>query len=190
MSKELQIGTMKVDAASVDRLRKSIRFLPEKVASRRIMVGMKRAMKPTKAMAASMAPKRSNTLAKAFHVVNGRRAIDGSPYVVFRVNPKKKVTYKNDEGASVEVKPKDYFHLVALGQGPKTRTTKGKGFTFHAYDGDGRIMKVRKIQHPGTEGQDIIGDAWKSTSAVVRATMLAEIQKAVNEQRKKMGFTT
>ena len=189
MSKELQVGSMKVDKAALEALRKAIRFMPEKVASRRIMVGMKRAMKPTKRAAASMAPDRSGALSKAFHVVNGRRAIDGSPYVVFRVNPKKRVSYTTEQGTSVEAKPKDYFHHVTLGVGPSTRESKRGRFTFFAYDDDGRPMAVRKIKHPGSEGRDIIGDAWKMTAAAVKANMLNEIRKSVDQYKQKHGLT-
>ena len=188
MSKELQVGNMKVDKAALEALRKAIRFMPEKVASRRIMVGMKRAMKPTKRAAANMAPDRSGALAKAFHVVNGRRAIDGSPYVVFRVNPKKRLSYTNEQGTNVEAMPKEYFHHVTPGVKPGTRETKRSGFTFFAYDDDGRPMRVKKIRHPGSEGRDIIGDSWKMTSAQVKANMLNEIRKSVDQYKQKHGL--
>lgn len=185
---ELRIGEMKVDPTALKALRKAIRFMPEKVASRRIMVGMKRAMKPTKQAASNMAPDRSGALAKAFHVVNGRRAIDGSPYVVFRVNPKKSVSYTNEQGTSVAATPKTYFHHVAYGVGPSTRTTKRRGFSFFAYDDDYRPMLVKKIKHPGVDGQDIIGDAWKQTAARVKSTMLSEIARSVDQYKQKHGI--
>lgn len=188
MSRQLKVGEMKVDAKALKALSNSIKFMPEKVASRRLMVGMKRAMKPTLNAAKLASPMRSGALRKSYHVVNGRRAVDGSPYVVMRINPKASSGFTNEQGASLTAKPKSYFHIIADGMGPKSQKTNGKGFTFFAYDEDYRPLKVRKRKHPGIDGEDYIGDAWQRTQTNVKNTMLGTIQKSVDQYKQKHGL--
>lgn len=179
---------IRVDKSALNELRKAVRFLPEAVANRRTLVGMKRAMRPTLQAAKSDSPQRSGALKSAYHVVSGKRSRKDSPYVVLRVNPKKRQSYTTADGTTVERRPTDYFHWVADGQGPKTYTTTKKGFSFRAYDEDGRPLVVKKITRGGFKGTDIIGDAWQATRRQVVDSTMGHILRAVNEYKSKKGF--
>lgn len=176
---------IRVDKQQLEALSKLIRNMPEKVAGRRLLVGMRRALNKTRDQARYYAPERTGTLRRALHVVKGKKSRPESPYVVLRVNPKKSQTITTEDGRTITRTPKDYFHWVTLGTGPGTRTAKRGGFTFAAYDEDGRFIRVKKITKGATQGVDLIGDAWKNTRAQVTSEVLGQMKQAVEEYLQK-----
>lgn len=179
-------GGIRVEEGGLKRLQEAIRWLPEKAAGRRVMVGMKRGMRPVRDDARDAVEPRSGALRKSIHVVNGKRAKEGNPYVVVRVNPKTSVQYKDPTGATITRTPKTYLHWIVDGIQKGTRTSD-KGFII--YDGDtGRPIRVKKISHPGIDGVDIFGDAFKANQEKVLNTTFKEIERSIAQWKKKNGI--
>jgi hypothetical protein len=179
-------GGIKVNQAGLDRLSRAIRLLPEKAAGRRVMVGMKRAMRPVRDDARDAVESRSGALRKSIHVVNGKRSKEGNPYVVVRVNPKTSVQYSDGTGATITRVPKTYLHWIIDGVYKGVRTS-ATGFVI--YDGEtGRPLRVKKISHPGIDGVDIFGDAFKRNIQTVLATSFDAIEKSIDDWKRKNGI--
>lgn len=179
---------IRIDQARLAKLRKSIRTLPEKVAKRRVLVGLTRALKVTRDAAKADVPTSSGALRKSLHVVGGKRSTPSSPYVVLRVNPKTIVSFTSSDGMQVTRQPRTYYHILAYGTKGGTKTTKKSGFSFHAYDDDGRIISVKKVDQPQLQGNDYIGDAWDRTKARVQNEALDYIIDAIEEHKRKTGI--
>lgn len=191
--------TAQVDEAGVKRIFSALDDLPLRLGDRSIMTAMKRAMKPTVERAKRNAPRRSGSLARAVHVVKGRQATQGSPYVMVRVNPKsqmiddkgKKVTkgrLKKSKGSLVTMvrTPGRYLHWTILGTRSGTRTTKKTGFV--VYNSQGRPMRLKKISHPGFKGRDWLGDTWEATKQTAFNGFVPELQKRIAEVKREYGL--
>lgn len=179
---------IRIDQARLDKLRKSIRTLPDKVAKRRVLVGLTRAMKVTRDAAKMDVPTSSGALKKSLHVVAGKRSTPTSPYVVLRINPKTIVNFTTSDGVSVTRQPRTYYHVLAYGTKGGVKTTKKGGFSFHAYDDDGRLIRVKKVDQPQLQGTDYIGDAWDRTKTRVQNEALDFIIDAIEEHKRKTGI--
>lgn len=191
--------TAAVDKAGVRKIFDALDDLELKLGDRTILTSMKRALKPTLTYARGHAPRRSGSLARALHVIKGREARQGSPYVILRVNPKsqlidskgKKVTKKRiieSKGnliTSVKT-PGRYLHWTLLGTRSGTRTTKKKGFV--VYNAQGRPMRVKKITHPGFEGRDWIQESWDATKSISFNNFLPELKKRIDEVKYEYGL--
>jgi hypothetical protein len=177
-----------IDEKRLKKLRKTIRTLPEKVAKRRVLVGLTRALKVTRDAAKADVPVVSGALRKSLHVVRGRRSTETSPYVVLRINPKTQVSYTDGTGMQVTRVPRTYYHVLAYGTKGGIKKTKKGGFAFNAYDDDGRVIRVKKIDQPQLQGNDYIGDAWDRTKSQVRSQTLDFIIAAIEEHKRKNGI--
>jgi hypothetical protein len=190
--------TAKADPNSVKALRSALDDLPIRLGDRAILTGLKRAMGSTVKEARRIAPRRTGSLARAVHVVKGKLARPGSPYVVLRINPKsqtldasgRRITPKRfKEGYSGDtqtVKPNTYLHWTIIGTGGGTRTSKRRGFVL--YNDQGQPFRIKKIQHPGTRGRNWLRDTWKNTQADAVRDMLPQIRKRVDEVKSKHGI--
>lgn len=191
--------TAEVNKADVIRVRRALADLPLRLGDRAILTAMKRAMKPTVKKAQQNAPRRTGSLGRAVHVVKGKEAKPGSPYVVLRVNPKmqliddkgKKVTKKRlkESKGSLQTQvrtPGRYLHWTILGTRGGTRTTTKKGFV--VYNDQGRPMRVKKIKHPGTKGTNWIGEAWTQTRQLAVNGLLPAIDKRVQQVKYEYGL--
>lgn len=179
-------GFIRVEPAGLERIQKAIKFLPEKAAGRRVMVGMKRGMRPVRDEARDAVEPRTGALRKSIHVVNGKRAKEGSPYVVVRVNPRTTVQAKDLTGNTIERTPKRYLHWIVDGIPSHTKTSE-TGFV--VYDGaSGRPLRVKKVTVAGFAGRDIFGDAFAKHRGAVLSTTFAEIEKSIQQWKRKNGL--
>lgn len=176
-----------VNQRGLDEISKIIRDLPEKVAGRRVLVGMKRALKKPRDLARDAVEPVSGALRKSIHVVNGRRSREGNPYVVLRVNPRTKVQYQNPiTGEMITREPKNYLHWILGGVEAGPRKSE-RGFVVYDWE-SGQPMRIKTIQHPGYDGRDIFGDAWDKTLPIVLSTTFGEIQKSVKQYKRQKGL--
>lgn len=179
-------GFIRVEPAGLERIQKAIKFLPEKAAGRRVLVGMKRGMRPVRDDARDAVEPRTGALAKSIHVVNGKRAKEGSPYVVVRVNPRTSVQAKDTTGATITRVPKTYLHWIVDGI-PAHQKTSDTGFVI--YDAaSGRPLRVKKVKVSGFAGRDIFGEAFARNRAAVLSTTFAEIEKSIEQWKRKNGL--
>lgn len=191
--------TATVDKEGVRRIFQALDDLEIRLGDRTIITAMKRAMQPTVREARQTAPQRTGSLARAVHVVKGKMAKQGSPYVIVRVNPKsqliddkgKKVTkyrLKKSKGSiQTQVRtPGRYLHWTLIGTGAGTRTTSKTGFV--VFNSQGRPMRLKKINHPGTKGRNWLQESWDRSKNIAFNGFVPELKKRIEEVKYQYGI--
>ena len=190
--------TAKVEDGGVKALRSALDDLPIRLGDRAVLTGLKRAMRSTVKEGKRRAPRRTGSLARAVHVVKGKLARPGSPYVVLRINPKvqtldasgRRLTPKRFKagysGDTTTVKPNTYLHWTIIGTGGGTRTAKRRGFVL--YNDQGQPFRIKKIQHPGARGRNWLRETWNTTQGEAVRNMIPQIRKRVDEVKSKHGI--
>lgn len=168
--------TFKIDEKGLKRLTNMLRDFPDDViAERRVIGGMKKALKPMLKTARHEVTKRdgaaSGTTSKNLHIAKGRRSSIKSPYVVLRLKPK-----------AGDKNPRRYQHNLILGTQGGTRTSS-KGFVI--YGDDGRPRRIKRIVHPGTKSNPYIDNAWMTTRSRVVNGFVDSVAKDIKNFKRR-----
>ena len=184
--------TFKVDEQQLKRLTMMLREFPDDViAERRVIGGMKKAIKPMLKAAKNevsfrggasidfggkaFTNKSSGLTAKNLHVAKGRQSSIESPYVILRLKPK-----PGDKN------PRRYQHNVILG----TRKGERKSTTgFVIYGDDGRPRRLKRISHPGTDANPYIDQAWAQTRGRVVNGFVDSIAKDIKSFKRRNNMS-